>query len=75
MLEIWQDAVDRIEQNEPLSPVQAVVLREWLTLATARRNELELRAQKGFLRDEDYAELAALKETIPQLRNFREEQT
>lgn len=73
MLEIWVDALDRIEKNTPLSPVQAVVLREWINLALARKNHLELEAQNDFLTDEEYAELASLKSQIPVLQNFREE--
>lgn len=73
MLEIWTDAIDRIEQGLPLAPVQAVVMREWLTRAYSRRSALELESQRDMLSDEKYAELAALKDFIAKVKNFKEE--
>lgn len=70
MLEIWSDTIDRIEQGIPLAEVQKVVLREWLIRAGARRNELELSAQRGMLSDEKYAELAALRATIERINHL-----
>jgi hypothetical protein len=72
MQEIWSDAIDRIENDLPVAPVQAVVVREWLSRAGARRNELELQAQRDMLSDEDYAELAALRDSIGLIANFKE---
>jgi hypothetical protein len=64
MLEIWSDALNRIEAQVELAPVQIVVVREWLVRATARRNQLQLESQKGMLPDEKYAELATLDNQI-----------
>jgi hypothetical protein len=67
MLEIWCDAVDRIEEGLELPPVQQVVVKEWLYRAMARRNELELESQRDMLSDEKYAELSALKIQIERI--------
>lgn len=64
MLEIWSDALSRIEANVELAPVQEVVVQEWLHRAKARRNELQLASQRNMLTDEKYAELAALNTQI-----------
>jgi hypothetical protein len=64
MLEIWADAMNRIESGVELAPVQAVVVREWLSRAKARRNELQLQAQRDMLSDEKYAELSVLDSQI-----------
>lgn len=60
MLEIWSDAMNRIEAQVELAPVQVVVIREWLVRASARRSQLQLESQRGMLSDDKYAELAAL---------------
>lgn len=60
MLEIWSDAMNRLEAQVELAPVQEVVVREWIIRAKAYRNELELKSQRGMLSDEQYAELAAV---------------
>lgn len=70
MLEIWSDAIERIEQGLPLAQVQKIVIQEWLWRAQAKRDRLNAKAQKDFLTDEQYADLAALSEMIDQLRNF-----
>ena len=70
MAEIWADAIDRIENDEPLAPVQQIVMREWYTRASARKHQLELEAQRDMLSDDKYAELAALTEQLELLKKF-----
>lgn len=60
MLEIWADAMERIEKGIELAPVQMIVVREWLTRARAEKSKLQLQSQRDMLPDEKYAELAAL---------------
>lgn len=55
--EILAQAKDDVDKGLPPSIVGAVILREWLVAVAARRNELELQSQKGFISDEKLAEL------------------
>lgn len=71
MLEIWSDALDRIEKKEKLSPVQTVVVREWITRASAWEMKLELEAQRKMLSDEKYAEMATLREMLDKMEDYR----
>jgi hypothetical protein len=64
MLEIWSDAMNRIEAQVELAPVQVIVIREWLVRAKARKSQLQIESQKGMLSDEKYAELATLSTQI-----------
>lgn len=64
MLEIWSDAMNRIEAGVELAPVQTIVVREWLSRARARKSELQIVSQRDMLSDEKYAELAALSTQI-----------
>jgi hypothetical protein len=64
MLEIWSDAMNRIEAGVELAPVQTIVVREWLSRARARKSELQIASQRDMLSDEKYAELAALSTQI-----------
>lgn len=73
MVEIWEDALDRIEAGQTLAPVQRVVLNEWLIHAQARTDQLELRAQTDKISDELNAELATLKEQIQRVKDFIKE--
>ena len=67
MLEIWNDALSRIEAQVELAPVQKVVVNEWLTRAKARRDQLQLEGQRNMLSDEKFAELAALDTQIQEI--------
>lgn len=71
MQEIFIDAKERIEKGEPLSQVHRVVLREWVTLATARACELVLKSVNGVLSDEEKAEQCALTHEVGLLRDYR----
>ena len=77
MLEIWSDALSRIEANVELAPVQEVVVQEWLHRAKARKMELQLKSQRGMLPDAQYVELQTLHEEISnielQLRRVSDE--
>jgi hypothetical protein len=70
MTVIYEDAIDRIEKEERLAEVQQIVMREWISLATARMHQLQLKSQHDMLPDEEYAELQAISDHIARVRNF-----
>lgn len=70
MEEVFRDALDRIDKNEPLADVQKVIVREWFTWACSKRDRLELKSQRGFLTDTEYADLAAIRTQIEKLRPY-----
>jgi hypothetical protein len=71
MLEIWSDLQERIDQGVPLSQVQTVVVREWLVRAGVVKQKLEDKAQRDMLSDEEYAELAALRQELTRMEGHR----
>lgn len=68
---VWADALSRIEEGVELAPVQRIVVREWYTRASARRELLLLKSQRGFLHDEEYAEIHTLNEMLEKIRKFQ----
>lgn len=67
MLEIWSDLQERIDEGVPLSQVQTIVVREWLIQAGIVKHQLEMKAQNDMLTDEEYAELAALRQEFSRM--------
>jgi hypothetical protein len=61
---ILENAKEAFEKGEELRPVEKVVLREWVIRMKSRQTALFLKAQNTFLNDEEYADLAALTETL-----------
>lgn len=70
MLEIWFDAMNRIEAGIELAPVQTVVLREWSYKAQSRLSAVQLKSQNTFCTDEEYAEMAALQVSLEKFRPY-----
>lgn len=46
MQEIFKDALNRLEKEEPLAPAQKIVINEILTRANARLSEIQLEQTK-----------------------------
>jgi hypothetical protein len=68
MQEIWEEAKKRLDHNETLTPVQEVVLREWIHLASARRNVLEIQDYQKTLSPQEFQELNALRMEIESVK-------
>ena len=61
---ILENAKAKISTKAPLSEVERIVLREYVTVCRARLNALQLKSQKQMLTDAEYARMQGLDEEI-----------
>lgn len=69
MEEIFQESLIRLENKQPLAPVQEVVMREWCEQATVRRDWLLSKSKAGIMTLAQYDELQLLLRRIELYEN------